>query len=52
MLAEEALAAKKAAEGGRQTGAFLNGKLYYLGEVLFKNGDTYKGNFKDGRPCG
>lgn len=27
-------------------------RLYSLGEVNYKNGDKFAGNFKDGRPCG
>jgi len=30
----------------------MNGKLYNLGLVNYTNGDRYRGNFKDGRPCG
>ena len=33
-------------------GSFINGKLFHLGIVNYFNGDKYKGNFKDGRPCG
>ena len=33
-------------------GAFINGKLYHLGVINFKNGDKFRGMFKDGRPCG
>ena len=33
-------------------GAFLNGRLYWLSVVNYKNGDKYKGCFKDGRACG
>jgi len=35
-----------------QPGAFLNGRLYWLSVVNYKNGDKYKGCFKDGRACG
>ena len=35
-----------------QAGAFLNGRLYWLSLVNYKNGDKYKGAFKDGRACG
>ena len=33
-------------------GSFINGRLYHLGIVNYLNGDKFKGNFKDGRPCG
>lgn len=33
-------------------GSFTNGKLYNLGVINFKNGDKFRGSFKDGRPCG
>ena len=26
--------------------------MYSLGVVIYKNGDKYRGMFKDGRPCG
>jgi len=35
-----------------QPGSFTNGKLYHLGVINFKNGDKFRGSFKDGRPCG
>jgi hypothetical protein len=27
-------------------------RVYSLGVIVFKNGDRYKGSFKDGRKCG
>jgi hypothetical protein len=33
-------------------GSFTNGKLYHRGVINFKNGDKFRGVFKDGRPCG
>ena len=35
-----------------QAGSFLNGRLYWLSVVNYKNGDKYRGNFKDGRAGG
>lgn len=34
------------------SGQFVNGKLFNKTRVIFKNGDEYRGNFKDGRPSG
>ena len=33
-------------------GSFYNGRMYWLTEVSYKNGDRYRGCFKDGRPNG
>ncbi len=33
-------------------GSFRDGKLINLGICNFKNGDKFRGNFKDGRFCG
>lgn len=35
-----------------ENGHFTNGRLYHKGVATFKNGDRYKGQFKDGRPWG
>lgn len=35
-----------------ESGAFLGGRLNFLTEVNYHNGDKYRGNFKDGRPNG
>ena len=33
-------------EKGEKAGFFLRGRLYGKGEIIFKNGDSYVGNFK------
>lgn len=54
---EEAKAAKDKSKEKRLEhkfipGSFRDGKLINLGICNFKNGDKYRGNFKDGRFCG
>ena len=36
----------------QDVGSFMNGKLYNRGTIKYYNQDQYRGNFKDGRPCG
>ena len=35
-------------ENKKDSGYFLKGRLYGKGEIKFKNGDSYQGEFKDG----
>mmetsp|Transcript_17132 Transcript_17132/g.23086 ORF Transcript_17132/g.23086 Transcript_17132/m.23086 type:complete len:99 (+) Transcript_17132:2323-2619(+) len=39
-------------ESQTQPGSFFNGRLYWLSEVNYKNGDKFRGMFKDGRANG
>jgi len=43
---------KESHEKDTLPGSFLNGRLYWLSEVNYKNGDKFRGMFKDGRANG